>query len=137
MEQQTKAFEARVSQWNRKLSAVHSEEKRQQHRQAQLAQRIVEAFEDARNYKPGDEQKQPRRQNSNHEFETEGREQIEDETQPQVANREPFSLEPIKQKLMLQSAEVRIDDMAATVEVDRELDQFIKAHALGKQRGKL
>ena len=34
-------------------------------------------------------------------------------------------------------AEVKIDDMAATVEVDRELDQFIKAHALGKQRGKM
>ena len=38
---------------------------------------------------------------------------------------------------MQQSAEVKIDDMVATVEVDRELDQFIKAHALGKQRSKM
>ena len=73
MEQQTKAFEARVSQWNRKLSVVHTEEKRQQQRRVQLAQRIVEAFEEARNYK------QVKRSDSNNEFETEGREQIEDE----------------------------------------------------------
>ena len=65
MEQRTKAFEARVSQWNRKLSVVHSEEKKRQQRKVLLAQQIVEAFEEARNYKPGDELKYHKRQNSN------------------------------------------------------------------------
>lgn len=49
-EMQTKAFEARESQWNRKLSVKHSEEKRINQKKSDLSKQIVRAFEEARNY---------------------------------------------------------------------------------------
>lgn len=47
---QTKAFEARESQWNRKLSIKQSEEKRINQVKSNMALSIVKAFEEARNY---------------------------------------------------------------------------------------
>lgn len=49
-EVQSKAFEARESQWNRKLSIKQSEEKRVNQLKSSLAISIVQEFEDARNY---------------------------------------------------------------------------------------
>lgn len=49
-EMQTKAFEARESQWNRKLSIKQSEEKRINQVKSSMALSIVKAFEEARNY---------------------------------------------------------------------------------------
>ena len=46
----TKAFEARESQWNRKLSIKHSEEKKLNQQKSLLTISIVRSFEDARNY---------------------------------------------------------------------------------------
>ena len=47
---QTKAFEARESQWNRKLSIKHSLEKQVNQKKSDLSKEIVKAFEEARNY---------------------------------------------------------------------------------------
>ena len=49
-EMQSKAFEARESQWNRKLSIKHSEEKRLRQMKSNLSEAIVRSFEEARNY---------------------------------------------------------------------------------------
>ena len=49
-EMRTKAFEARESQWNRKLSIKHSEEKRLRQIKTDLSESIVRSFEEARNY---------------------------------------------------------------------------------------
>ena len=119
----SKAFEARVSQWNRKLAIKqHSEEKNHQSERVMLAQSIVEAFENARKFKA-------RSAISNREYDSNEPERINEEDLPQIASQQHlFSLEPIKMKLLQQTTEINIDEMGNTVQVDNEMDQMIKAH---------
>jgi len=38
-------------------------------------------------------------------------------------------MEPIKMRLLQKTTEINIDEMGNTNQVDREMDQYIKAHA--------
>ena len=90
-EMQTKAFEARESQWNRKLSVKRSEEKQINQWKSNLSKQIVKAFEEARNYHYSKDHA---------EFQSLEKKKIESETQPQqVPGQIKMPLQTIKEKM--------------------------------------